>query len=67
MPARARSEAANVVMSRPSQVMEPDRTRSSPMMARSSDDLPTPLRPSTVVTLPGSACSDTPRRQWLAP
>jgi len=38
-----------------------------PTMARSSEVLPTPLRPSTQVTLPGSAVSETPRSACAAP
>ena len=37
------------------------------MMARSSEDLPTPLRPSTVITRPISAFSETERKACAAP
>ena len=38
-----------------------------PEMERSSEVLPTPLRPSTQVTWPASAVTDTSRRAWAAP
>jgi hypothetical protein len=37
------------------------------MMARSSDDLPTPLRPRMQVILPDSALAETPRSACAAP
>ena len=42
-------------MSAPSKVIEPEAIGYWPTMARSRLVLPTPLRPSTHVTLPGSA------------
>ena len=54
-------------MSLPSQVMRPARIGCSPMMARIRLVLPTPLRPSTQVTVPVSATTLTRRRMWLAP
>jgi hypothetical protein len=41
--------------------------RSRPKIARKRLVLPTPLRPSTQVTLPASAVTDTSRSAWLAP
>ena len=55
------------VMSAPLNRMAPLRTGCWPTMARISVVLPTPLRPSTQVTWPISAFSDTPRSAWLAP
>ncbi len=54
-------------MSAPSKLIEPDAIGYWPTMARSSEVLPTPLRPSTHVTLPGSAEIETPRSAWAAP
>jgi hypothetical protein len=54
-------------MSAPSNMIVPRLTACWPTSARSRLVLPTPLRPSTQVTLPGSACSDTPRRACAAP
>ena len=54
-------------MSAPSKVIEPEAIGYWPTMARSSVVLPTPLRPSTQVTLPGSAEIETPRSAWAAP
>ena len=45
----------------------PARTGWCPTMARSSELLPTPLRPSTHVTLPGSAVTETRRSACAAP
>src|SRR3954451_9517998 len=47
--------------------MEPAEIGYWPTMARSRLVLPTPLRPSTQVTLPGSAAIDTPRSACAAP
>ena len=55
------------VMSSPLKRMAPFETGWRPTMARIRLVLPTPLRPSTQVTLPGSAVSDTPRSAWAAP
>ncbi len=54
-------------MSLPSNTIAPDEIGYCPTMARSSDVLPTPLRPSTQVTLPGSAAIETPRKACAAP
>jgi hypothetical protein len=54
-------------MSLPSQTIEPRLTARWPTSARSRLVLPTPLRPSTQVTLPGSALSEMPRSAWAAP
>ena len=54
-------------MSSPSRVIEPPAIGYCPTIARSSEVLPTPLRPSTQVTLPGSADSETPRSACAAP
>ena len=54
-------------MSAPSNSIEPDAIGYWPTIARSSEVLPTPLRPSTQVTLPGSAASETPRSACAAP
>jgi hypothetical protein len=54
-------------MSRPFQRMAPPPMRSSPMIARSSVDLPTPLRPSTAAISPDRTESETPRRRSAAP
>ena len=45
----------------------PLETGCCPISASNRLVLPTPLRPSTQVTLPGSAESDTPRNAWAAP
>ena len=55
------------VISVPPSVMEPLLTGCWPTMARSRLVLPTPLRPSTQVTLPGSAFSEMPRNACAAP
>ena len=55
------------VMSLPSKMIEPALTGCWPTMARSRLVLPTPLRPSTQVTLPGSALSEMPRSACAAP
>jgi len=68
MPARARLNRAPMPLSvTPSKAIVPEDTPCWPVTARSSDDLPTPLRPSTQVILPISALIDTPRRAWAAP
>ena len=54
-------------MSAPSKVIEPEAIGYWPTMARSSEVLPTPLRPKTHITLPGSAFSETPRSACAAP
>ena len=54
-------------MSLPSSAIEPPAIGYWPTIARSSEVLPTPLRPSTQVTLPGSADSETPRSACAAP
>ena len=54
-------------MSLPSHEIVPALTGCWPMIARSRLVLPTPLRPSTQVTLPGSALSETPRSACAAP
>ena len=54
-------------MSLPSRAIEPPDIGYCPTIARSSEVLPTPLRPSTQVTLPGSADSETPRSACAAP
>ena len=67
MPWRARSTVGSRVMSLPSKVIEPALTACWPTMARSRLVLPTPLRPSTQVTLPASALSEMPRSACAAP
>jgi hypothetical protein len=67
MPARARRWAASPSIAWPSHSMRPLWTDASPRIARSSEVLPTPLRPSTQVTRPGAASSPTPLSVWLAP
>ncbi len=52
MPLRARSTVESLVMSLPSNMIEPELTGRWPTMARNRLVLPTPLRPSTQVTLP---------------
>ena len=59
-PRRARSCGCSAVMSAPSQRMRPARIGCSPTMARIRLVLPTPLRPSTQVTVPRSAVTLTP-------
>ncbi|MFK4663961.1 hypothetical protein ABIF76_004815 [Bradyrhizobium ottawaense] len=54
-------------MSLPSSTIAPDEIGYCPTMARKSEVLPTPLRPSTQVTLPGSAEIETPRSACAAP
>jgi hypothetical protein len=54
-------------MSRPSQRIDPDVIGCAPTMARSSEVLPTPLRPSRQVTAPISAVSETCRSAIAAP
>ena len=54
-------------MSVPSNVIEPPAIGYWPTIARNRLVLPTPLRPSTHVTLPGSAAIETPRSAWAAP
>src|ERR1700742_4100232 len=54
-------------MSAPSKVIEPEAIGYCPTMARSRLVLPTPLRPSTHITLPGSALIETPRSACAAP
>ncbi len=66
-PRRARSAVRKVVMSLSPSVMVPALTGCWPTMALSRLVLPTPLRPSTQVTLPGSALSEMPRSAWAAP
>ena len=67
MPLRARSTVESRVMSLPSNMMVPDFTGCWPTSARNRLVLPTPLRPSTQVTLPGSAFSEMPRSACAAP
>ena len=54
-------------MSSPSKVIEPEAIGYWPTIARNRMVLPTPLRPSTHVTLPGSAEIETPRSACAAP
>ena len=54
-------------MSSSFQRIEPEAIGCWPTMARSSDDLPTPLRPSTQVTRPIAALSETERKACAAP
>jgi hypothetical protein len=54
-------------MSRPSKLIVPRLTGCWPTSARNRLVLPTPLRPSTQVTLPASAVSETERSAWAAP
>ncbi len=54
-------------MSLPSNTIAPEEIGYWPTMARNSEVLPTPLRPSTQVTLPGSAEIETPRSACAAP
>src|SRR5262249_20185819 len=67
MPRRARSLGLSRVMSAPSNVIAPLLTGCCPASASRRLVLPTPLRPSTQVTLPGSAESDTLRNACAAP
>ena len=67
MPRRARSGGFSAVMSLPSQVMVPRLTGCWPASASSRLVLPTPFLPSTHVTLPGSALSETARSACAAP
>src|SRR4030095_6379661 len=55
------------VVSTPSQDTCPLRGGVSPVSERQSVVLPTPFRPSTAVTLPRSARSETPCSTWLSP
>ena len=66
-PARARSAAVRRVISAPSHSTLPRRSGTWPTSPRMRLVLPTPLRPSTQVTSPLSAVSDTPFSAWLAP
>src|SRR5438876_749463 len=66
MPRRARSLGLSQVMSAPSNVITPLLTGCCPASASRRLVLPTPLRPSTQVTLPGSAESDTLRNACAA-
>ena len=54
-------------MSLPSSMIAPEEIGYCPTMARSSEVLPTPLRPSTQVTLPGSAEIETRTVECLLP
>jgi hypothetical protein len=67
MPARARSNGRSLLMSWPSKAMAPLLIGCCPTRARNRLVLPTPLRPSTQVTSPGVAVSDTPRNACAAP
>ena len=67
MPRRARSYVGSDVMSSLSQRIEPAVIGCAPTIARNSDVLPTPLRPSKQVTAPVSAVSDTWRSAIAAP
>jgi hypothetical protein len=67
MPRRARSLGLRRVMSSPSNVMAPLLIACCPASASRRLVLPTPLRPSTQVTLPASAESDTLRKACAAP
>jgi hypothetical protein len=64
---RARSEGLSEVISWPSKLMLPRLTGCWPANASSRLVLPTPLRPSTQVTLPGWAVSETERSACAAP
>src|ERR1700722_14756504 len=54
-------------MSAPSKTIAPPEIGYCPTIARNRLVLPTPLRPSTHVTLPGSAEIETPRHACAAP
>ena len=63
----ARSLGLSRVMSAPSKMIVPLLTGCCPASASSRLVLPTPLRPNTQVTLPGSAVSETLRSACAAP
>src|SRR5262245_4318193 len=67
MPRRARSLGLRRVMSSPSNLIAPLLIACCPARASRRLVLPTPLRPSTHVTLPASAASDTLRNACAAP
>ena len=67
IPRRARSNIRSRVMSAPSHRIVPPVTGWAPVMARIRLVLPTPFRPSTAVTAPGSAEIDTSRSARAAP
>jgi hypothetical protein len=48
-------------------VIAPAEMSLMPVIARSVDDLPTPLRPSTAVMRPGRHSMEMPLRAWAAP
>jgi len=54
-------------MSAPSKTIDPPDIGYCPTIARNRLVLPTPLRPNTQVTLPGSAEIETPRSACAAP
>ena len=66
-PRRARACGGSVVMSAPSKRIAPERAGRRPVRHFSSVVLPTPLRPSSVVTAPDGASNATSRRMWLPP
>src|SRR5262245_23932472 len=55
------------ISSWPSNLIEPVRLASMPMMARMVVVLPAPLRPSKVTTSPGFTSKLMPCRTWLSP
>ena len=67
MPALARSYGVALSMDLPSNWMAPLLMGTRPIRLLSSVVLPTPLRPSRTVTLPGSAVRLTSRRMWEPP
>ena len=67
MRARATSNVASALMSRPSNVTRPRRGCTMRMIERSVVVLPAPLRPSSATTLPAGTSSETPWMMWESP
>ena len=55
------------VTSTPSSRMRPALGRTSPLIARSSVDLPAPFEPISVTISPARTSNETPRSAWIAP
>src|SRR6185295_11917149 len=67
MPCRAMRFDLRPINSWPSNLIEPFRLASIPMMARMVVVLPAPLRPSKVTTSPGFTSKVMPCSTWLSP
>src|SRR6516225_1844853 len=66
-PLRTRTLVGHCVMSRPSKITEPPHGLARPSTARSSDDLPAPLAPSTATISPRASVAETPRTAGTGP